>query len=65
MSEVYLTDFLLILACGYLFISVVGIATGYGLDDLGVGVPVPAGWKNFLFSTSSRPVMGLTQPPIQ
>jgi hypothetical protein len=24
-------------------ISVVGIATGYGLDDLRVGVPVPAG----------------------
>jgi hypothetical protein len=23
--------------------SAVGIATGYGLDDLGVGVPVPVG----------------------
>jgi hypothetical protein len=25
----------------------------------------PGGGKNFLFSTSSRPVLGLTQPPIQ
>jgi hypothetical protein len=33
-----------------------GIATGYGLDDRGVGVP---------FSTSSRPALGPTQPPIQ
>jgi hypothetical protein len=36
--------------------SVVGIATGYGLDDRGV--------KNILF-TSSRPALGSTQPPIQ
>jgi hypothetical protein len=36
--------------------SVVGIATGYGLDDRGVGVRV----ENFLFPTSSRPPLGLT-----
>jgi hypothetical protein len=39
--------------------SVFGIPTGYGLDDRGGGV------KNFLFSTSSRPALGPTQPPIQ
>jgi hypothetical protein len=39
------------------FYTVVGIATGYGLDDGRV--------KNFLFSTSSRQAMGSTQPPIQ
>jgi hypothetical protein len=38
--------------------SVVGIVTGYGLDDRGTV-------KNFLFSTSSRPALGLSQPPIQ
>jgi hypothetical protein len=38
--------------------SVVGIATGYGLDDRGVGVRVPVGVKDFLFSTSSRPALG-------
>jgi hypothetical protein len=43
--------------------SVVGIATGYGLDDRGVGVRVPVGWR--IFYTSSRPVLGPTQPPIQ
>jgi hypothetical protein len=45
--------------------SAVGIATGYGLDDRRVGVPVLVEAKNFHFSTSSRPVLGLTQPPIQ
>jgi hypothetical protein len=45
--------------------SAVGIATGCGLDDRGVGVPSPSGIKNFLFSTSSRPGLGPTQPPIQ
>jgi hypothetical protein len=44
--------------------SVVGIATGYGLDDRGVGVPSPGSVKNCLFSTSPRPVLGLIQPPI-
>jgi hypothetical protein len=32
--------------------SAVGIATGYGLDERGVGVRVPGKVKNFLFSTS-------------
>jgi hypothetical protein len=44
---------------GFLRDSVVSIATSYGLDDRRVGV------KNFLFSTSSRPALGFTQPPIQ
>jgi hypothetical protein len=35
----------------------VGIATGYGLEDRGVGVQAPVGSR--IFSTSS------TQPPIQ
>jgi hypothetical protein len=43
----------------------VGIATGYGLDDLGVGVPSPSIGKTFLLSTSFRPVLGPTQPSIQ
>jgi hypothetical protein len=38
--------------------SSVGIATGYGLDERGRD-------KNFLFSTSSRPALGPTQPPVQ
>jgi hypothetical protein len=38
--------------------SVINMATGYGLDDRDGG-------KNFLFSTSSRPTLELTQPPIQ
>jgi hypothetical protein len=45
--------------------SSVGIATGYALDDLGVGVRVPVGSRIFLFSSSSRPILGFTQPPIQ
>jgi hypothetical protein len=43
--------------------SVVGIATGYWLDDRGVGVRVPVGSR--IFSTSSRPALGSTQPPVQ
>jgi hypothetical protein len=39
--------------------SSVGIATGYGLDDS------PDRVKNFLFSKSSRPATGYTQPPIR
>jgi hypothetical protein len=42
----------------------VGIATGYGLDNWGVGVQVLGG-KNFHFSMSSRPALRTTQPPIQ
>jgi hypothetical protein len=45
--------------------SSVGIATGYGLDDQGFGVPGPVGSKNFQFSMSSRPALGSTLPPIQ
>jgi hypothetical protein len=44
--------------------NVVGIATGYALDDRGVGVRVPVAVKNFLFSPASRPTLGLTQPPV-
>jgi hypothetical protein len=40
-------------------------AIGYGLDDREVGVRVPVGSKNFLFSTSSRQALESTQPPIQ
>jgi hypothetical protein len=43
--------------------SVVGIATGYGLDDRGVEVRVPV--QSRIFSTSPRPVLGPTQLPIQ
>jgi hypothetical protein len=45
--------------------SVVGIATGYGLDDRRVGSSTPGRVKNFLFSTSSRPALGSTHPRIQ
>jgi hypothetical protein len=45
--------------------SVVDVATGYGLDKRGVGVRVPLGSRIFLFSTSSIPALGFTQPPIQ
>jgi hypothetical protein len=44
--------------------SAVGIATGYGLDDQGVGVGSAGGGKNFHFSMSSRLALGSTQPPI-
>jgi hypothetical protein len=33
--------------------SAVGIATGYGLDDRGVGLPIPVWVKNFHFSIST------------
>jgi hypothetical protein len=45
--------------------SSVGIATGYGLDGRGAEVRVPVGARIFLHSTSSRPALGPTQPPIQ
>jgi hypothetical protein len=45
--------------------SVVGLASGYGLDDRGSRSSSPGRVKNFLFSTSSRPALGSTQPPIQ
>jgi hypothetical protein len=44
--------------------SVVGIATGYWVDDRGVGVRVTVG-QDFFFSTSCRPALGSTEPPIQ
>jgi hypothetical protein len=43
--------------------SVVGIATGYGLDDKGVGIRVPV--ESRVFSRLSTLVLGHTQPPIQ
>jgi hypothetical protein len=45
--------------------SSVGIATGYGLDDRDVKSSSPGRDKNFLFSMTSRPALGSTQPPIQ
>jgi hypothetical protein len=45
--------------------SVVGIATGYGAGRPRGRSSSPGRVKNFLFSTSSRPVLGSTQPPIQ
>jgi hypothetical protein len=55
--------------CSYrwaLFISkVAGIATAYGLDDRGVRFRSPSWVKYFLLSTSFRPALGPTQPPIQ
>jgi hypothetical protein len=47
----------------YSWDSVVGIATGYGLDDWGVGFWVPI-WSR-IFSPVSRPTLGSTQPPVQ
>jgi hypothetical protein len=43
--------------------SVVGIATGYGLDNQEVGVRVQVGSR--ILCTSARPALGSTQPPIQ
>jgi hypothetical protein len=45
--------------------SAVGIATGYGLGDRGVGVKSPGRVKNFLFYTSSTLAVGPTELPIQ
>jgi hypothetical protein len=43
--------------------SSVGIATGYGLDVRG---SIPSRDKILcLYSTASRPALGLTQPPIK
>jgi hypothetical protein len=42
--------------------SSVGIATGYGLDDLG---SVPEKGKKVFSSPLSRPALGSTKPPIQ
>jgi hypothetical protein len=40
--------------------SSVGIATGYGLDGLGI-----ESWSGRDFSHTSRPALGPTQPPVQ
>jgi hypothetical protein len=43
--------------------SVVGTATGYGLDGRGRGVGVRGPvWSSIIFLTSSRPALGSTQP---
>jgi hypothetical protein len=44
--------------------SAVGIATGYMLDDGGIGVRVPVGSRIF-YSAASRSALGPTRPPIQ
>jgi hypothetical protein len=41
-----------ILTLCFFRLSVVGIATGYGLDDRGIGVPVPVGSR--IFSSPRR-----------
>jgi hypothetical protein len=45
--------------------SAVGIETGYGVDDQGVGVRVPVGSR--IFSSPRRPdrLWGSTQLPVQ
>jgi hypothetical protein len=45
--------------------SAVGTVTDYRLDNQGVEVPSPGRVKNFLLSTSSRPVLRPTLPPIE
>jgi hypothetical protein len=45
--------------------GVVGIATGYNLDDRGGRSSSPGGVKNFLLSTLSRPALRYIQPPIR
>jgi hypothetical protein len=45
--------------------SSVGIATGLWAGRLRCRSLSPGGIKNFLFCTSSRPALGLTQPPVQ
>jgi hypothetical protein len=42
--------------------SAVGIETGYGLDDRGVGIQVPVGAKNFHFSIPSRQTLRPYEP---
>jgi hypothetical protein len=47
----------------YFMVYGIGIAAGYRPDDRGIGVRVPVGSR--ILSTSSRPPLGPTQPPIQ
>jgi hypothetical protein len=42
--------------------SLVGIATGYGLEGWG---SIPSRSKSFLYFTVPRPTLRLTQPPIK
>jgi hypothetical protein len=49
-------------ACNYIIRSFI-ICTLYGMDDRRVGVRNPVEAR--LLSTSSRPVLGPTQPPIE
>jgi hypothetical protein len=49
--------------CSFSWDSAVGIATDYGLDGLRDKVRVPV--ESRIFSTSSRPTLGPTQPPTQ
>jgi hypothetical protein len=49
------------MSCG----STVGIESRYGLDDRGVGVPVPVGSKTFTSPYRPDRLWGPTQPPIQ
>jgi hypothetical protein len=47
------------------YVAVNSFCFSCGLKGRGVAVRVPVGGKIFLLSTSSRPVLGPTQPPIQ
>jgi hypothetical protein len=43
--------------------SAVDMVTGYGMRDRGIGIRVSVGSR--IFSASSRPALGSTQPPLQ
>jgi hypothetical protein len=58
-------NFLLILFYRKSRDSSVGIATGYGLDDQGVGVWVPVGTRIFTSLCSPDRLWGPPKPPIQ
>jgi hypothetical protein len=45
--------------------SIVGLATGYGLEDRGVGDGVPVGSRIFSSPRRPKPALGSTQPPTQ
>jgi hypothetical protein len=51
--------------CSWSRDSVVGVANGYELEDRGGRSSSLGRVENFLFSTSSRPVLEPTRPPIQ
>jgi hypothetical protein len=58
------TFYMILLVCVRSRDGAVGIATSYGLDTRGYRSSCPDRVKNFLFSTSSRPALGFTQPPM-